>query len=126
MVSSLLLILISIHILFLLFHFAVLIKIIPHKIVWGGRLTTDKEMFSFEIVSLMITTLFTIILFLKGNYFGNPLPPKIVNICLWIMTVIYLFNSIGNFVSKNKLEKYIFGPIAIGQFVLLLIVLLSK
>ncbi|HUZ59018.1 MAG TPA: hypothetical protein VMU83_09565 [Hanamia sp.] len=126
MVNSLLLILISIHILFLLLHFAVLIKIIPRKIVWGGRLTTDKEMFSFEIVSLLITTLFTIILLLKENYLSNPLPPEIINICLWIMTAIYLFNSIGNFVSKNKLEKYIFGPIAIGMFVLLLIVLLSK
>lgn len=126
MVNSLVLILISINILFLLLHLAVLLKIIPRRIVWGGRLNTDKEMFSLEIVSLMITILFTIILLLKGNYFGNPLSPKIINICLWIMTAIYLFNSIGNFVSKNKLEKYIFGPIAIGMFVLLLIVLLSK
>jgi cellulose synthase/poly-beta-1,6-N-acetylglucosamine synthase-like glycosyltransferase len=38
----------------LVLHFCIILKIIPGKIVWGNRLKSDKEMYRFEIVSIIL------------------------------------------------------------------------
>ncbi len=35
----------------ILFHSAILFKIIPYNIAWGGKLSNDTEMFVFEMIS---------------------------------------------------------------------------
>ena len=47
----------------IVFHLLVLIKIIPYKMVWGGRLKSDIDMYKFEAVSLTVNLLFLFILF---------------------------------------------------------------
>ena len=36
----------------LVFHFLILLKIVPYNIIWGGRLKSNKEMYRFETVSI--------------------------------------------------------------------------
>ena len=50
------------------FHTLVLFKIIPYSIVWGGRLKTDIEMYKFESVSLMLNSVFLVLVLIKANY----------------------------------------------------------
>ena len=48
--------------LFLIWHFIILLKLIPYNLVWGGRLKSDKEMYRFEIFSILINALFVIVI----------------------------------------------------------------
>lgn len=34
----------------MIFHFLILVGVIPYTIVWGGRLNSDIEMYRFEAV----------------------------------------------------------------------------
>ena len=90
----------------LIFHFAIVLKLIPYTIAWGGRLENDSEMYVFEAISILINLLFSFILLIKGQMIRTVLPMKIVNVLLWIFLVIYSLNTIGNLLAVTAFEKY--------------------
>ena len=57
--------------LFLVLHLIILLKLIPYNLVWGGRLNSDKEMYRFEIFSILIKLLFVIVILVQGSFFDN-------------------------------------------------------
>ena len=99
--------------LFLLLHFSILIKIIPYNLVWGGRLKSEKEMFRFEIFSILINSLFVFVILMQMSFLTIGMPKKLITYSLWLMTVLFLLNTLGNVTSKNKLEKRLFTPVTI-------------
>lgn len=121
---NLLLGLICIFSLTILFHLLVLIKVIPYKMVWGGRLNSDSEMFKFEFISLFINLFFIGIILVKAKIIELSVPDIILKSMLWIMFGLFCLNTVGNLLSKNKLEKLIFTPLTILLAILLLIILL--
>lgn len=96
--------------LFLVLHFCVLLKIVPYTMVWGGRLKSDKEMYQFEIISIIMTILIIGFFLIQANILSIEIPNLIETIILWSLTILFLLNTLGNFQSKNKLEKIIFTP----------------
>src|SRR3954467_12604642 len=99
--------------LFLLLHFLILLKIIPYNLVWGGRLKTDKEMYRFEVFSILINSLFVLVILVKANFLRIDIPRKVITSALWLMTGLFLLNTLGNAISKNKLEQRLFTPVTI-------------
>ncbi len=99
--------------LFLVLHFAILAKIIPYNLVWGGRLKSVKEMYRFEIFSILLNVLFVIVVLVQADLFALHTPKKILHVALWLMTGLFLLNTVGNAMSKNKLEQRVFTPITI-------------
>jgi len=78
----------------LVLHICILLKIIPYNIIWGGRLKSDKEMYQFEIVSIFINLIFLFIILVQSNVILTiEFPKNIITIILWIMTVLFLFNT---------------------------------
>ncbi|MEO5681252.1 MAG: hypothetical protein ABIQ88_01360 [Chitinophagaceae bacterium] len=118
-------ILICIHLLLLLCHLALLLKLVPYRMVWGGRIKSDKQMYRFETVSIIITILFTIVLLAKAGCLGIAVPQRPITISLWIMTVLYLVNTVGNLKSNNRIEQIIFAPLTIVLVISLLVILLG-
>src|SRR5215217_2416706 len=112
--------------LFLLLHFIILIKIIPYNLVWGGRLKTDKEMYRFEIFSILINSLFVIVVLVQTNFLTIDMPKKIITYALWLMTGLFLLNTLGNAISKNKLEQTLFTPVTILLAIFSLILALAN
>jgi hypothetical protein len=112
--------------LFLLFHFIIILKIIPYNVVWGGRLKSDKEMYRFELVSIIVNSLFLIIVLVQANFLAINIPTKIITAALWLMTVLFLLNAVGNAMSKNKLEPRLFAPLTIIMALFSLILALSN
>ena len=112
--------------LFLLLHFSILIKIIPYNLVWGGRLKSHKEMYRFEIFSILINSLFVIVILVQGHFLTIDIPKKIITYALWLMTGLFLLNTLGNVTSKNKLEQRLFTPITILLAIFSLILALSN
>ena len=111
-------ILIIITILGIVFHFAILFKIISYTITWGGRIKNDREMYFFECISILVNLFFIFILSQKGVlipiYFGE----KTITIILWIFFFIFSINTIGNLFAKNRFEKF-FAIITLANSILL-------
>lgn len=111
---------------FLVLHICILTKIIPYKNVWGGRLNSDKEMYQFEIVSILINLFFLIFIIVQSDLLSIHFPKSIMTILLWIMTVLFLFNTYGNLISKSKIEQKVFAPITIILTIFSLILALTN
>ncbi|MDX2173063.1 MAG: hypothetical protein SFY56_08085 [Bacteroidota bacterium] len=97
----------------IVFHILVILKIIPYKLVWGGRLKSDKDMYRFEIVSLILNVFFLLVVCVRCEFIAIAINVNILRIILWIMAALFLLNTIGNLLSKNRNEKVIFTPITL-------------
>jgi hypothetical protein len=97
----------------IVFHLLVLIQIIPYKMVWGGRLKSDTDMYKFEAVSLTVNLLFLFILLVQSNYVALSIPRNILTYTFWGMAALFLLNTAGNLLSKNRMEQMIFTPITL-------------
>ncbi|MDA8972718.1 hypothetical protein OAG16_02295 [Saprospiraceae bacterium] len=89
----------------ILFHLAILLKIIPYKVTWGGRLENDIEMFVFEMMSVLINLFLAVLLLIKGKDLSCFIPMKVVNIILWVFLFLFGINTVGNIVAKTLFEK---------------------
>ena len=111
---------------FLILHFLILLKIIPYNIVWAGRLKSDKEMYRFEIASIIVNAFFLLFIMVYSNIFAFNFPKVILTTILWIMVALFAFNTLGNIVSKNKLERKLFMPITFLLTIFSLILALTN
>ena len=84
----------------------ILVKVVPYKIAWGGRLKSDLQMYIFEIVSIGINLFLSWVLLLKANILTNGLSSKGVTWTLWVFLVLFVANTIGNLFAKTLFEKY--------------------
>lgn len=112
--------------LFLLLHFIILLKIIPYKPIWGGRLKSDNEMYRFEIFSILANFLFIIIILTQTGFWPIDIPKNIITYSLWFMTGLFILNTFGNAISKNKIERLLFTPITILMAIFSLFLALSN
>jgi hypothetical protein len=97
----------------ILFHLCVLAKWIPHTMVWGSRIKTNRELYVFETISLLVTGFFLLVTLSKAGYVGGILPANSLAPLWWVMAAVFVMNGIGNMLSKNVIEQRIFGPVAL-------------
>lgn len=95
----------------IVFHFLVLGAIIPFDMVWGGRLQTADEMRSFEIISIVLNLLMMFVVAIRSSILPIAHNPTFIRVLLWLMTGLFLLNTIGNLTSVHETEKLIFTPI---------------
>jgi len=98
-------ILIGLLITVILFHLAVIVRVIPYAIVWGGRLKTDSEMYTFEIISVLVNLFLISVLLIKGGYLKFQVNKNAVNIVLWGFFFVFSLNTIGNILANTTFEK---------------------
>ena len=89
----------------ILFHLAILTKLIPYEVTWGGRLSDDSDMYMFEGVSIIINVILGFTLLIKGEYILSSIPLKVVNTILWIFFAVFSLNTLGNIFSETIFEK---------------------
>lgn len=97
--------LIAICFLALAFHLLILIKVIPYEITWGGKLKNDKEMYVFEILSIVVNSFFVYVLLQKGNYVKPVFGRKTLSVILWVFFAIFTLNTIGNLFAETTFER---------------------
>lgn len=95
------------------FHLAVITQLIPYHIVWAGKLTSASEMYKYEFISVTVLIINVFVLLLKGNYIPNKWPRSITNVFIFLFSVLFLLNAIGNLFSKTNFELYVFSPVAL-------------
>ena len=106
------------------FHALILVKIVPYKIAWGGRLKSDSQMYIFEFVSILINLFLSWILLIKANILTDVLAQKAVDITLWIFLLLFIANTIGNLLAKTLIEKY-FSLLTLILAILIFLILRS-
>lgn len=112
--------------LFLLFHFMIMLGVIPFEIVWGGRLTNRSQMLRSETVSVILNLLMIGVVAIKTNILKIDLPQLFLKIILWLMFLLFLLNTLGNLFSLNKFEQFVFTPVTLVLSLLSLRLALSK
>ena len=109
----------------IVFHGCIMLKLIPYNIAWGGNLTNDRDMYVFEISSILINLFLTFIVLLKGKYMKINFNDKFIYITLWIFFGIFILNTIGNIFAKTTFEK-MFSLITLSLAVLIWLILRKK
>ena len=109
-----------------MYHLVILMGLIPYDAVWGGRLETRSQMLNFELPSLVVNLLTLFIISIKGSYLKIKIPALIVTIFLWILTVLFAINTVGNIFSNSLLETMIFTPLTLVLTILCLRLAITK
>ncbi|GGB69792.1 hypothetical protein [Fictibacillus barbaricus] len=104
-------IIITINTLALLMHILILLKIVPHHFVWGGRLKSTADLIIFESISIVAQTLFISIIAVKAGYIFKGKFKRTVKVGTWVMFGLMVLNTIGNLVSSSGLETMVMTPI---------------
>jgi len=110
----------------LIFHFLVLIRVIPFDYVWGGKLPGISQMLLLETVSVVITLIMMAVVAIRGGLIQSKLHPIVIRFALWAMVGFFLLNAIGNFNSENQIEKNVFTPVTLVLSMLCLALVLQK
>lgn len=99
--------------LFILFHSLVILNIIPFGVVWGGTMKDKSQMLTFETVSIIINILMLAVAGIKAGYLKIGISQVVVRVILWIMSALFVMNTLGNLLSDNQFEKIVFTPVTV-------------
>ena len=96
------------------FHILVLLRVIPAAIVWGGAIqNSPMSLFTLEMISLLVTLLFAVVIAAKAGYINAFRFQAVVSIGVWIVFAVLLLSMVANFASGVAFENLIFAPIAV-------------
>ena len=99
--------------LIIVFHLLVLVQVIPFQMVWGGRLNSVSEMYTFETVSIALNLLMLAVVSVRSGVMSLVVNPRVIQFLLWAMAALFILNTVGNLLSINETEKLIFTPITL-------------
>ena len=97
------------------------------KAAWGGKyvkLPTGLRITSFAAAGILSFSAACILE--KSGITVILNNPRVVTYVVWFFSAYFVLNTIGNFVSKNRLEKIIMTPVTFILCILYLIVALSS
>lgn len=66
------------------------------------------------------------IILLKATIINLNISPRLINIGVWIMLILFSLNTVGNLFSNNEIEKAIFTPLTFISAVFCLILVMKK
>ncbi|WP_242920381.1 hypothetical protein [Pontibacter liquoris] len=105
--------LVTILLLFVLFHGLVLLRILPNEMVWGGGMTDQKQMITLELLALLVSLLMLAVVGIKAGFIPVKVKPVLLKGALWVMCGMFLLNTLGNMTSQHALEKFAFTPLTL-------------
>jgi len=101
----------------MIFHLLVVIKILPHDIVWKGTMD-ENSVVKFEIIALLITGVLLFITTVKAGYINSSNSiKKTANVVIWFMVVYFALMIFGNLFAKTLTEKVLFVPLSALMFI---------
>ncbi|QIX60387.1 hypothetical protein FY528_00215 [Hymenobacter lutimineralis] len=99
--------------LMVVFHLLVLTGVVPYGIVWGGRLKSPSQMLLFETLSISLNLLMLAVVSVASGRVRLRVPRLLLKGALWLMTGLFLLNTLGNLVATTTLEKLLFTPVTL-------------
>ncbi|PJJ59857.1 hypothetical protein [Hymenobacter chitinivorans] len=99
--------------LMVLFHLLVLTGLVPYGSVWGGRLRSYGQMVRFEAVAISVNLLLLAVVRAAAGGWGRRVPRLLLRAALWLMTGLFLLNTVGNLLAHTTLERLVFTPLTL-------------
>ncbi len=109
----------------MILHILVVLKVLPYKMLWGGRISTDAQMYRLETISLLTNLVFLVAILSQLELVDVHISHTWMKILMWIMVVAFTMNTFGNASSKNQLEKFLFTPLTFIMAIFSLILALQ-
>jgi len=94
-------------------HILILLNIVPSELVWGGQINDSATKLILELIALLATFLFAVIVAAKLDYIKAGKFRIVVNIGVWVIFAYLILNTLGNLASGVSLEKLIFTPLTV-------------
>jgi hypothetical protein len=107
------------------FHLLILAGLIPHDIIWAGKIRSKNHLIQMESISILVTIIMAIIVCLKMDYLNWIENKTIIKIAMWILFAFFTLNTLGNLTAKTKFEKYAFGTLTLFMALLALYLALN-
>ncbi len=96
-----------------LIHLSVLAGILPEEIVWGSRIKSRRQLNNLGGISLLANLFFLWVVLQAGGFVNVLFNSLVLKIIMWLMTLLFTLNVLGNLSSPNKTERLIFTPLAL-------------
>lgn len=104
----------------LLFHFLVILQVIPYTTVWGEKLESVQQMQRFETEAIIINLIIIGIVLTKAGYVLRSLQnSRAMQFVLWVLVIAFAINALGNFLADTTVETLIFTPLTLLSAVLM-------
>ncbi|MFZ4827301.1 MAG: hypothetical protein ACOYLB_08090 [Phototrophicaceae bacterium] len=95
----------------LVYHALILSGVVPYKYAWGGRLQSAEQMIQFESVSIALLLIFSAIVFAHWKLAEKVVVKRITTVLLYVLSVVFLLNTVGNLLAVSLLEAILFTPL---------------
>ncbi len=83
-------------------HVFVMLRILPASVVWGGRSNDSPgNLMALEMVSLIVTLLFGLIVAAKIGYVVVPKLRKIISVSTWVVFGYFAFNTLTSCIGVS-------------------------
>ncbi len=97
-----------------IFDILILFNLVPSNIVWGGQIKEPaNNLIVLELIALVVTFIFAIIIAAKLEYIKASRFKKSVNLGVWLIFAFLILNTLGNLASGVSFENLIFAPITL-------------
>lgn len=110
----------------LIIHILVLFGVVSPDIIWDTTITDKASVVISEWIAIFFILLFIFGILLKLNYLPMKGLRKSADSILWIMSLYYLLNIIGNFMSDNPIEKLVYAPLTLIMTLMALRLIFAK
>ena len=100
-------------------HLLVLTGVVPHDIVWGGRLQGASQVRSMALVSLCVNLACMAIVAARAGLIKSPLPARHLTVLLKLLVLLFALNTLGNLFAASWFETLVFTPLTLVATVLL-------
>lgn len=107
-------------------HVLVIAGALPQDMVWGGRQQTREDLLKMEMLALAINLVMLFFALVRAAWLPIRMSTAAHKVVFWLMTVIFLLNTVGNSLSLNPIERYVFTPVALILAVCCFIVAVRK
>jgi hypothetical protein len=97
----------------LFMHVLILLNVLPHDFVWGGRLKSEENLILLESLSIIVQIIFISLIAVKAGYLFKGRFKRTANVGTWVIFSIMLLNTIGNLASNSALETMVMTPVTI-------------
>jgi hypothetical protein len=86
--------------------------VLPITMAWGGRqteLTPGLRVAS--MAAILVLGVFIYIIRYRVGLVGRVATPTSIGVLAWVVTGFMALNTLGNFASPSRTERWLFGPV---------------
>ncbi|WP_236972625.1 hypothetical protein [Membranihabitans marinus] len=92
------------------FHLSILIAMIffdflPLDFLWGGRLKTYSELRNFEIISLLVSLLFFVLVWMRSRGEKYRKYQRYLKVAMFVLSGYFCLNTLGNLLAVTHFER---------------------